>query len=52
MDTSPHKTTHKSQRRGFTFVEVAVFAILGIIFVVVIFRGGRPFEPQGDGRPN
>jgi prepilin-type N-terminal cleavage/methylation domain-containing protein len=41
VDTSPLKTTHQSQHRGFTFIEViVVVAILGIISLVVVFSVG------------
>jgi prepilin-type N-terminal cleavage/methylation domain-containing protein len=39
--SSPPDTTHQSQHRGFTFIEViVVVAILGIISLVVVFSVG------------
>ena len=37
VDSSPLKTTLRSQHRGFMFAEVIVIAILGIISLVVAF---------------
>jgi prepilin-type N-terminal cleavage/methylation domain-containing protein len=41
VDTSPPKPTHKTQHRGFTFIEViVVVAILGLVSLVVVFSVG------------